>query len=110
MNLETLSFLILKEIFSLTKFSRNFEDAIVNKEIKMSRLIIENGWNIGCLMMRYNGVDFRFLASKPTDYKPFIGDPMVSKNVSDKLFNNFYEVVFIKGNRFDFNINGITID
>jgi hypothetical protein len=76
----------------------------------MSRLIIENGWNIGCLMQYYKGVDFRFLASRPSDYKPFIiGDPMVSKNFPDKLFNNFYELVFIKGNRLDFNLNDIKL-
>lgn len=110
MNYEALSFLISKGIFSLTIFSKDFQDAIVNKEIKMSRLIIENGWNIGCLMTYYKGVDFRFLASKPSDYKPFIiGDPMVSKNFSDKLFNNFYELVFIKGNRLDFNLNNIKL-
>lgn len=109
MDYETLSFLISKDIFSLTKFSKTFEDAIINKEIKMSRLIIDNGWNIGCLMKCYKGVDFRFLASKPSDYKPFIGDPMVSKNFSDKLFNNFYELVFIKGSQFDFNVQGIIV-
>jgi hypothetical protein len=111
LNCETLSFLISKDIFSLTNFSKTFQEAIVNKEIRMSRLIIENGWNIGCLMTYYKGVDFRFLASKPSDYKPFlVGDPLVSKNFSDKLFNNFYELVFIKGNRFDFNIHGINIE
>jgi len=110
MNYETLLFLISKDIFSLTNYSNSFQDAIVNKEIRMSRLVIENGWNIGCLMTYYKGVDFRFLASKPSDYKPFIeGDPMKSKNFSDKLFNNFYELVFIKGNRLDFNVNNITL-
>ena len=75
----------------------------------MSRLIIENGWNIGCLMNYYKGVDFRFLASRPSDYKPFLGEVMLTKNFSDKLFNNFYELVFIKGNRFDYNLNNIHI-
>ncbi len=111
MNYETLSFLISRGIFSLTEFSTTLQDAVINKEIRMSRLVIENGWNIGCLMTYYKGVDFRFLASTPLDYKPFIiGDPMVSKNFSDKLFNNFYELVFIKGNRFNFNIHGIKIE
>jgi len=106
-NYETLVFLISNGIFSLRNFSNTFEDAITNKEIKMSRLIIENGWNIGCLMNYYKGVDFRFLTSSPSDYKPFLGEPMICKNFSNKLFNNFYELVFIKGNRLDFNINGI---
>jgi len=107
MNLETLSFLISKEIFSLENFSPTLLDAVKEKELRMSRLIIENGWNIGCLMNYYKGVDFRFLASNPSDYKPFLGEVMTVKNFSDKLFNNFYELVFIKGNRFDFNVQGI---
>jgi hypothetical protein len=109
MNKSTVIFLIEKNIFSLTYTSRSQRDLLINKEIRMSRLIIENGWNIGCLMRYYKGVDFRFLASKPSDYKVFLGDPMVSKNFSDKLFNNFYELVFINGDRFDFNLNNIKL-
>jgi hypothetical protein len=105
MNKSTLIFLIEKGIFSLT----NTSDLFTNKEFKMSRLIIENNWNIGCLMTYYKGVDFRFLASKPFDYKPFLGDPMLSKNFSDKLFNNFYELVFINGDRLCFNLNNIKL-
>jgi hypothetical protein len=110
MNKSTLIFLIENGIFSLTSISANTVDLFVNKEIRMSRLIIENGWNIGCLMRYYANVDFRFLASSPSDYKPFLGNPMISKNFSDKLFNNFYELVFIKASQFDFNINGINIE
>ena len=102
LDIETLIYLIYKDIFSLT----NSRD---NKEIKMSRSILENGWNIGCLMTYYKDVDFRFLASKPSDYKPFLGDIMNVNNFSDKLFNNFYELVFIKGSQFDFNVQGIRL-
>jgi len=101
-NLETLKYLIYKDIFNLL----NCRD---NKELKLSRAILENGWNIGCLMSYYKDVDFRFLASKPYDYKPFLGDIMNVSNFSDKLFNNFYEIVFIKGSQFDFNVQGIIV-
>jgi hypothetical protein len=104
MNSDTLLFLISKDIFSLTIID-NFK----TNEMRMSRCIIENGWNIGCLMNYYKDVDFRFLTTKPSDYKPFLGDPMVSKNFSDKLFNNFYELVFIKGSQLDFNLNNLRI-
>ena len=107
-NSETLLFLISKGIFSLSSLSRTLQD-VLKREIQMSRLIIENGWNIGCLMTYYKDVDFRFLASNPSDYKPFLGDPLVSKNFSDKLFNNFYELVFINAKRFNFNLNNIKI-
>ena len=75
----------------------------------MSRLVLENGWNIACLMTYYKDVDFRFLTSKTSDYKPFLGDPLVSRNFSDKLFNNFYELVFINATRFNFNLNNIKL-
>jgi hypothetical protein len=103
MNKATLEFLITKQIFSMTDTLK------VSRELKMSRFILENGWNIGCLMRYYNGVDFRFLASSPSDYKPFLGNPLVSKNFSDKIFNNFYEFVFIKASQFDFNLSGIVL-
>ena len=103
MNKETLEFLITKQIFSITDTSK------ASKEFKMSRLVLENGWNIGCLMRYYDGVDFRFLASTPSDYKPFLGNPLVSKNFSNRIFNNFYEFVFIKSSQFDFNLSGIDI-
>lgn len=106
-DLEALEYLILKGIFSLDNYSNTLMNAVLNKEVKMSRLIIENGWNIGCLMNYYRGVDFRFLTTSPSDYKPFLGEVMIAKNFSDKLFNNFYELVFIKGNRMDNNLFGI---
>lgn len=103
MKLDTLVFLISKDIFSITSYSKK------TKERNMSRLIIENGWNIGCLMKYYKGIDFRFLTERPSEYKPFLGDPLIVKNFSDKLFNNFYELVFININCFDFNLNGFSI-
>lgn len=108
-DLEALTFLISKEIFSLSMYSSTLIDAVLFKEVKMSRHIIENGWNIGCLMEYYKGVDFRFLTTKPADYKPFLGDVMYPKFFSEKLFNNFYELVFVKGNRFDYNLNNIKV-
>jgi len=109
MDLEVLMFLIKNDIFSLKSDARTLPELRLNKEIKMSRLILERGWNIGCLMKYYNGVDFRFLTTSWTDYKPFLGDVMTTKNFSDKLFNNFFELVFIKGSRFDNNIHGIKL-
>lgn len=106
---DAVSYLISKDIFSIKSYSKTTSDIIKNKERRMSRLIIENGWNIGCLMTYYKDVDFRFLVTRPSEYKAFLGDPLTTKNFSDKLFNNFYELVFINKNRFDFNLNGFSI-
>jgi len=44
----------------ITNYAETFHDAIYNKEILMSRKIIENNWNIGSLLLYYKDVDFTF--------------------------------------------------
>ena len=98
MDLEALEYLIKCDIFSIMNHSDVFLKTIENKEVGMSRKIIENGWNIGCLMPIYQGVDFRFIYKKPQDYGiEFLGDIMFPEYV-DKTFTP-KELVFIKGNR-----------
>lgn len=93
MHKDTLEFLIDKEIFSKT-YVKTFNDAIYKKEVLMSRVIIENGWNIGCLMKLYQGCDF----TKDHEIKlPRYHDLMLPKYRS--VLWDEYEVVFIKGNR-----------
>ena len=58
MDRNTLGYLIKCEIFSLTNHANTFHEAIWNKEVLMSRKIVENGWNIGSMMTRYKNVDF----------------------------------------------------
>ena len=50
MDKETLNYLIRCEIFSISNYAITFDDAIWNKEVLMSRKIIENVWNIGSLV------------------------------------------------------------
>jgi hypothetical protein len=103
MNKETLQYLINCEIFSMSKYAKDYTDAVFNKEILMSRKIIENNWNIGCLMTQYKDVDFTFKNKKPYEYNiRFYNDPMnlYFKNV---LWNE-YQLVFIKGNRINPNV------
>ena len=98
MKRDTLEYLISCEIFSLTNHSNIFVKTIENKEIGMSRKIIENGWNIGCLMDIYKDVDFRFIYKKPQQYNcNFLGDVMFPEYIN-RLFKP-EEVIFIKGNR-----------
>ena len=102
MNKTTLEFLINKEIFSLTNQAKEFEDCVQNKEILMSRLIIDNGWNIGAICDYYKGVDFRFINKQPYEYnKNFISGIMEPYH-RNNIWNE-YQVVFIKGNRFGIN-------
>lgn len=94
----TLEYLIKCEIFSISNYARTFEQAIWNKEVLMSRKIIENGQNIGSLMSYYKDVDFTFSNKKPTDYNiSFLNDVMYPQ-FRNVLWTE-YQLVFIKGNR-----------
>ena len=58
LDLESLEYLIKEEIFIIGKYTKTFIDTISSKEILMSRKILNNGWNIGCLLPIYENVDF----------------------------------------------------
>jgi len=98
MNKTTLEYLINCEIFSITNYAYTFWDAIYNKEVLMSRKIIENNWNIGSLLSYYNGVDFTFKNKKPSEYSmPFL-DCVMNNRYKNRLWDED-GLVFIKGNR-----------
>lgn len=97
MSKQTVHDLIKDGLFS-EKYVNNFLEAILDKEVRMSRLIIERGGNIGSTHRYYGGVDFRFKYKMPQDYNiDFLGDIMYPKH-QNKLWTSD-ELVFIKGNR-----------
>jgi hypothetical protein len=98
LNKETLQFLIDCEIFSMTNYATTYHDAVFQKEVLMSRKIIENGWNIGSLFSYYNGVDFTFSQKQPYEYNLQFFEDIMSPPYRNALWND-YELVFIKGNR-----------
>jgi hypothetical protein len=98
MDKNTLKYLIKCEIFSITNYAKSYNDTVCNKEVLMSRKIIENGWNIGSLLPHYKDVDFTFRNKKPIDYGiQFLGD-LTFQCYRNVLWNE-YQLVFIKGNR-----------
>jgi hypothetical protein len=97
-NIETLMYLIDKNIFTMNSYCKTMEEAIKTKEILMSQCIIQNGWNIGCLHRYYNGVDFRFKIKQPEDYRIHFLDDIMWSKYKDKLWIK-EGLVFIKGNR-----------
>lgn len=100
---EAVEYLMKCKIFDNTTYLTNFMDTIEQKEVLMSRKIIDNGWNIGCLMKYYDGVDFTFKSKSPDEYaKPFIGDIMFNNYYG--TFWNEFEIVFVKGNRINVSI------
>jgi hypothetical protein len=98
MDLPTLKYLIDCEIFSITNYAKTFDDAINQKEILMSKKIIENNWNIGSLLPYYNGVDFTFRTKRPDKYDIHFLDDIMYPQFRNVLWNE-YVLVFIKENR-----------
>jgi hypothetical protein len=86
-----LGILINKEIFSLTNQINKYEDVVINKEIRMSREIINSNYNIGSLLMHYKNIDFR---KKNINIK-FFHDLTIGKKYYGNYLNP-YEVIFIK--------------
>jgi len=89
---EALEYLSSEGIFSLTKYTSNKIETVFEKEIGMSKKILDMGWDIGSLMSYYNGVDFHNKNNKWLD------------DVMYPQYENIYwtrrELVFIKANRY----------
>ena len=101
-NKETLQYLIDCEIFSKTNIAKTFNEAISNKEILMSRKIIENNWNIGSLLPLYKNIDFTFKNKKFEDYQIPKNLPKAYDLMFPEFKNKYWnenDLVFIKGNR-----------
>jgi hypothetical protein len=97
MTLPTLVYLIETGIFSTT-YVKTFQAAIDEKEIKMSRLIVNHGWNIGCLLQCFKHVDFTNCKRET--------HPNILYTVADLMYSKYMnihwtpkELIFIKGNR-----------
>jgi hypothetical protein len=95
---DTLEYLINVEIFSLTKLALTFESAIWDKEVLMSRKIVENEWNFSSLLPYYNGIDFTFKDKKPEGYHIKYQNDLMNEKYRGKYWN-LHQLVFIKGNR-----------
>ena len=103
MDKTTLKYLIDCGIFSMTNYVKTMHEAVWEREVLMSRKIIENNWNIGSLMKYYQNVDFTFNNKKPEEYNiKFLGDITNSdlrKNVWTEYDFVLCELVFIKGDK-----------
>lgn len=103
LDITTLEYLIKCSIFTMDTYTQTRDETVQQKEVLMSRKIIENGWNIGSLFAYYNGVDFTFLSKHPSEYNLYFLDDIMYPEFQNKLWNN-QQLVFIKGNRFNNNL------
>lgn len=93
MDKEALEYLIKTEIFSIKKYKNTARQAQEN-EIEMSRKIIKNNWNIGCLLKCYEDIDFRNLVL----HDQLLHNDIMYDKYRNKIWNE-YDLIFIKGNR-----------
>jgi len=111
MDNNTLVFLIECQIFSITNYAKTFNDAIYQKEVLMSRKVIDNNWNIGSFLEIYKGCDFTFhkknyikkqftihKTNNKTNNKIKYMDDIMYPQYRNKLWTD-KQLVFIKGNR-----------
>ena len=84
--------ILLNEQIFTKNYLETFIDVINNQEIRMSRVMINNGFNIACLLRNYQNVDFRTSNFIPE------GDKM-HPSFFDKFIYSPFELVFIKTNR-----------
>jgi len=93
---EGLDFLIKNDFFKQSA-EIEFVKFIVLREVMLSQLIIKHGWNINCLLPKYQGLDYRTITAdiNPTSVN---GDPYY---INSYFGSNIrpYDVVFIKTNR-----------
>lgn len=106
MDKQTLEYLIKCEIFSSVNQAKTMYEAIENKEVLMSRKVIENGWNIGSLMKYYKDIDFTFSDKSPEEYSIDFLDDVMYDPWKGRLWNE-HEIVFIKGNRIQSHLNDL---
>jgi hypothetical protein len=95
-DLECLKFLISKGIFNLFT-ENNFIKLIALREIGMSQHVLNNNWNISCILQEYQNIDYRTLN---IDFNPTSTNGEM--NYKNRYFNRTlhpYEAIFIKTNR-----------
>jgi hypothetical protein len=99
MDRTTFKFLVDKEIFSLTNFKQNKVDVVYGNEIPMSRLIIDNGWNISCLCQPFHDIDYTFKTYHPSSLhsRQLYADPPHPCHYN--VLWKSSDVMFIKRNR-----------
>jgi hypothetical protein len=68
---------------------------LIKYEIRMSKLILNNGWNINCILPYYSGLDYRVLRHNinPSGFDPLVTESFFNKNLSpnDVIFYKRYK-------------------
>lgn len=103
LDLEALEYLIEEQIFIIGKYTKTLSDTIISKEILMSRKILDNDWNIGCLLPIYENVDFTMKTRNSNSQNMYLYNDLMYPYYNEKMWTA-EQLVFIKGNRIPTNI------
>jgi hypothetical protein len=102
-HVQSMFFILNNEGFNYLKKNKffktdfyNFKDLIINKEWEMSQLILNNNWNINCILSKYRDYDYRTIKK---NFNPSGEDPYYKNAYFGKTIDP-YEVIFFKNNRF----------
>ena len=70
----------------------DFTSTVINKEFKLSQLILKNNWNINCILSHYRDLDYRKIDKNinPTGPDPYFPGSYFGETI------NAYEVIFYK--------------
>ena len=77
----------------------NFGDLILNKEINLSQIAINKGYNINCILSKYEGLDYVNIKEN-INLTSINGDPYFINRYFGKTIDP-YEVIFFKNTRFE---------
>jgi hypothetical protein len=94
-----LLFLKEKDFFNCDEINNlQMKDIIYLKEVGLSQIALNNGWNINCILSKYKNLDYLNLNtdinSTSTDGDPYYPNKYFGNTI------NPYEVIFFKNNRF----------
>jgi hypothetical protein len=92
-------FLKQNDFFNCNEINNmDMKDLIILKEIGLSQLALNNGWNINCILSKYKDIDYKSIEIDFNDTS-IVGDPYF-KNAYFLNTIDPYEVIFFKNNRF----------
>ena len=73
-------------------------EIVIQKEVGLSQIAINNGWNINAILSKYNGLDYRNIHENINTCSNN-GDPYFTGTYFNESIDK-YEVIFFKNNRF----------
>lgn len=77
----------------------NFGDLILNKEVNLSQIAINKGYNINCILSKYKGLDYINIKEN-INLTSTYGDPYFINGYFGETIDP-YEVIFFKNTRFE---------